>query len=126
MARVQLSDVFPVLPARNVRDAIRFYVDRLGFEVRFQDDPDQPEYAGVQRDNIVLHLQFQFDRDFQAGSAGRCFVRILVDDPDALFAEYSDKGVFQEWSKCGDTDWGTREFALADPDGNVLTFMRDL
>jgi uncharacterized glyoxalase superfamily protein PhnB len=53
-------------------------------------------------------------------------LRLLVDDPDALFAEYADKGVFHEGTALRDTPWGTREFAFFDPDHNVLTFYRNL
>jgi uncharacterized glyoxalase superfamily protein PhnB len=122
--RAEMSYVIPVLPARNVTDAIRFYVDRLGFELRFTDRSDDPQYAGVRRGGIVLHLQFQYEKDFQAGTAGQCMLRFVVDDPDALFEEYRDKGVFDEWTKVADTDWGTREFAFSDPNRNGLTFLR--
>jgi catechol 2,3-dioxygenase-like lactoylglutathione lyase family enzyme len=30
--RLEMTEVFPVLPARNVSQAIRFYVERLGFQ----------------------------------------------------------------------------------------------
>jgi len=63
--RAELSDVIPVLPARDVREAIRFYVDRLGFELSFQDAHDRPQYAGVRRGSVELHLQFQFERDLK-------------------------------------------------------------
>jgi uncharacterized glyoxalase superfamily protein PhnB len=122
--RAEMSRVIPVLPARNVTEAIRFYVDRLGFELRFTDRPDDPQYAGVRRGDVVLHLQFQYEKDFQAGTAGQCMLRFVVDDPDALFEEYRDKGVFDEWTKLDDTDWGTREFAFCDPNRNGLTFLR--
>jgi len=120
------SDVIPVLPARDVSEAVRFYVERLGFELRFEDAPDRPQYAGVRRGSVVLHLQFQFEQDFKAGTAGQCMLRLVVDDPDALFEEYKDKGVFHEGTKLSDTPWGTREFAFWDLDHNGLTFMRDL
>ena len=45
-------------------------------------------------------------------------------DPDALFNEYRQRGV--ECHEVSDTPWGTREFALYDPDRNALTFCRDL
>jgi uncharacterized glyoxalase superfamily protein PhnB len=122
--RAEMAYVIPVLPARNVSEAIRFYVDKLGFELRFTDRDEDPQYAGVRRGGIVLHLQFQFEKDFQAGTAGQCMLRLVVDDPDALYEEYQDKGVFNEWTAIGNTPWNTREFALADPDRNVLTFLR--
>jgi uncharacterized glyoxalase superfamily protein PhnB len=53
-------------------------------------------------------------------------LRFLIDDVDALFEEYADKGVFHERTALRDTPWGTREFAFYDCDGNGLTFYRDL
>lgn len=50
----------------------------------------------------------------------------MVDDPEALFQEYMDKGVFQEQTQLRNTSWGTREFAFWDLNHNGLTFMRDL
>jgi len=43
---------------------------------------------------------------------------------DELFAEYQPKGVLHPVSAAGvvDTDFGTREFATLDLDGNLLTF----
>ena len=75
---------------------------------------------------MELHLQLQFERDFVAGTAGRCMLRLVVDDPDALFHEYKDNGVFHDETRLGDTEWGTREFAFWDLNHNGLTFMRDL
>jgi hypothetical protein len=40
--RAQFADAIPVLPARDVNEAVTFYVDRLGFEVVFQDTQDEP------------------------------------------------------------------------------------
>src|SRR5262249_50260172 len=91
--RAQFRRALPVLPARNVSDAVCFYVDRLGFELAFQDIDDDPLYAAVQRGDVMLHLQFQFEDDFEQGSAGQCMVRLLVDDPDALYVGYEDKDV---------------------------------
>jgi catechol 2,3-dioxygenase-like lactoylglutathione lyase family enzyme len=124
--RAQLDDVIPVLPARDVTEAVRFYVDRLGFELVFQDSEERPQYAGLRRGAVELHLQFQFESDFEAGSAGQCMLRLVVDNPDLLFAEYKEKGVFHEGTQLGDTSWGTREFAFWDLNHNGLTFMRDL
>jgi uncharacterized glyoxalase superfamily protein PhnB len=53
-------------------------------------------------------------------------LRIYVDDPDALYDEYRGRNVFHDRTALSDTPWGTREFAFYDPDGNGLTFYRDL
>ena len=122
----ELNDVIPVLPARDVSEAIRFYVERLGFDLVFQDSGDRPQYAGIRRGGVELHLQFQFETDFAAGTAGQGMLRLIVDDPDTLFTEYQDKGVFHQGTQLRDTSWGTREFAFWDLNHNGLTFMRDL
>ena len=124
--RAELSDVIPVLPARDVSEAVQFYVERLGFELLFQDTGDRPQYAGIRCGAVELHLQFQFEKDFEAGTAGQAMLRLAVDDPDVLFEEYSDKGLFHEGTQLRDTSWGTREFAFWDLNHNGLTFMRDL
>ena len=71
-------------------------------------------------------MQWQHEDHFKAGTAGRMRIRIVVDDPDALFEEYRRKGVLDEGVQVKDTDWGTREFGFRDLDGNGLIFYRDL
>jgi uncharacterized glyoxalase superfamily protein PhnB len=122
----RFGQVIPVLPARDVGEAIRFYVDRLGFEVVFQEPEDGPQYASVRRDGVELHLQSHDEDEFRAGEAGQAMLRLVVDDPDALFDEYKDRGVFHAETALENMEWGTREFAFWDPNHNGLTFMRDL
>jgi hypothetical protein len=58
--------------------------------------------------------------------AGTASCRIEVADVDALFAELAAAGVLHPVSKAGvgATDFGTREFATLDLDGNLLSFFR--
>jgi len=124
MRRAQLREVNPVLPVRDVPEAIRYYTERLGFALRFQDRPQDPRYAGVERDGVRLHLQWHDAADFR-DAVDAVMLRFVVDDVDALFAEYADRAVFHAQTALRDTDWGTREFAFYDRDGNGLTFYRD-
>ena len=126
MATTELKDVIPILDVRDVEAALRFYVDRLGFQVDFQYEDDPSNYAGVRRGGVYLHMQWQHEDEFRKGTAGRLRVRIVVDDPDALFEEYRAKGVFDERTQVRETAWRTREFGFRDPDGNGLTFYREL
>jgi len=116
--------VHPVLPARDVRKAVAYYQDRLGFQLKFQDDPDDPKYAGVRRGSVELHLQWHDEKDFN--KVERLALRFAIDDIDSLFAEYKDKDVFHRGTELRDTSWGTREFAFYDLNGNGLFFYRDL
>ncbi|MFN7733242.1 MAG: VOC family protein [Pirellula sp.] len=111
----------PILGTRDINRAIEFYTQRLGFELAFGDMTDPPNYVGFRRDAVELHMQFQFEHEM-----GTIRLRFLVEDPDALFNEYKQRGV--EFSATGirDTPWGTREFALYDLDRNALTFYKEL
>jgi uncharacterized glyoxalase superfamily protein PhnB len=126
MPTTELKDVIPILDVSDVETALRFYVERLGFQVDFRYEEDPNNYAGVRRGGVCLHMQWQHEDHFRNGTAGRLRVRIVVDDPDALFEEYLAKGVLDERTQVRDTPWGTREFGLRDLDGNGLTFYRDL
>lgn len=113
--------VHPILGTRDIHRAIEFYTAKLGFELAFQDNGDDPNYVGYRRDGVELHMQFQFGDEMNVTR-----LRIYVEDPDSLFKEYTKAGVACTSSGVGDTAWGTREFALYDLDRNALTFYRDL
>ena len=126
MRIAKLNDAIPILDVRDVTRALRFYVEQLGFRVEFRYEKDPDNYAGVCRDDVHLHMQWQHPEEFERGTAGRLRFRIIVDDPDALFEEFKAKGVLSQGNAVRDTPWGTREFAIRDPDGNGLIFCRDL
>lgn len=116
-----LKETHPILGSRDIRRAIDFYTQQLGFQLAFRDKADPPNYVGFRRDAVELHMQFQFEYEM-----GTIRLRFLVEDPDALFNEYRSRGVECTSNGVHDTPWGTREFALYDLDGNALTFYRDL
>ena len=111
----------PILGTRDIKRAIEFYTQRLGFQLAFGDKADPPNYIGFRRDAVELHMQFQFEHEMS-----RIRLRFQVDDPDALFNEYGQRGVECSANGIRDTPWGTREFALYDMDRNALTFYRHL
>ena len=111
----------PIIGTRDIKRAIEFYTQRLGFQLAFGDKTDPPNYVGFRRDAVELHMQFQFEHEM-----GTIRLRFLVEDPDALFNEYGQRGVECSASGIRDTPWGTREFALYDMDRNALAFYRDL
>jgi catechol 2,3-dioxygenase-like lactoylglutathione lyase family enzyme len=111
----------PILGTRDLQRAIEFYTLKLGFKLAFNDKADPPNYVGFRRDAVELHMQFQFEHEM-----GTIRLRFLVEDPDALFDEYRQRGVECNSSGVRYTPWGTREFALYDLDRNALTFYRHL
>lgn len=126
MKTASFREVNPVLAVRNVDAAIRYYTEKLGFRVSFQDSPTDPKYAGVRRDTVELHLQWHDENDFKNDGSDPPILRFIVDDPDSLFEEYNGKNALGPKSQVKDTLWGTREFGLFEPDGTGLVFYRDL
>jgi catechol 2,3-dioxygenase-like lactoylglutathione lyase family enzyme len=129
-----LSQTIPALPVRDAARAVEFYRDRLGFDVVHQD----AGFAVMSRDDAVLHLweasdESWRDRDLlerpvssgaESFIAGTASCRILVDGVDDLFGEIGRGDVLHPVSRGGvtTTDFGTREFATLDVDGNLVTF----
>jgi uncharacterized glyoxalase superfamily protein PhnB len=132
-----MGRTIPALPVRDVGSAVAYYRERFGFEVPHQDDG----FAVITRDGAEIHLWQASDDDWRTRAdfvakpicsgaesflAGTASCRIEVADVDALFAELKAAGVLHPVSRDGvsTTDFGTREFATLDLEGNLLTFFR--
>jgi catechol 2,3-dioxygenase-like lactoylglutathione lyase family enzyme len=115
------KEAHPIIGTRDIYRAMTFYTQQLGFRIAFDDKAEPKNYVGFRRDAVELHMQFQFEHEM-----GTIRLRFLVEDPDALFEEFRNCGVECNPSGVRDTPWGTREFALYDPDRNALTFYRHL
>ncbi len=124
MDKAVLNQIHPVLPVRNVSDSIRFYVQKLGFELAFKDNGDDPKYGGVTRDGLEIHLQWHDANDWTQGM-DCTLLRIYVEQVDVLFGEYQSKDIFHDNTMLRNTAWGTREFGFYDIDGNGLIFYRN-
>jgi predicted enzyme related to lactoylglutathione lyase len=126
-AKSQLLAVHPVLMASDVRSSISFFVE-LGFAIAFLDDPGNPRYAGLSRDDVEIHIQWN-ELPVQESGQDRPVYRFLVRDVDALYREFCARAVSvlasaqaTPWHAPANTPWGTREFHVRDPGGNGLQF----
>jgi catechol 2,3-dioxygenase-like lactoylglutathione lyase family enzyme len=132
---VKLSQTIPAMPVCDAAAAAAFYRDRLGFEVLHHDGG----FAVLGRDEAVVHLWESSDESWRERAdvaekpvrsgaesfiAGTASFRVRVEGVDDLYAELSRADVLHPVSKDGidDTDFGTREFATLDRDGNLVTF----
>jgi catechol 2,3-dioxygenase-like lactoylglutathione lyase family enzyme len=131
---VTFTQTIPALPVRDAEAAVAFYRDKLGFEVLHHDGG----FAVMGRDEAIVHLWEAGDESWRrresieepvrSGAesfiAGTASCRIMVTGVDELFAEMAAAEVLHPVSKGGvdDTDFGTREFATLDLDGNLVTF----
>ncbi|MEM8857127.1 MAG: VOC family protein [Chloroflexota bacterium] len=125
MTKAKFAAVHPVLQSNNVRRAIDYYVENLGFRLMGQDNPDEPRYAVIARDSVELHIQWHDDEHFADESVDRPMLRFVIPNIELLYEEYADKGVFHDGTALRETPWGTKEFAFFDPDLNGLTFYKD-
>lgn len=114
-----LLNVIPLIPARDVEEAIAFYRDRIGFELVFR-DAEPAQYAGIRRDGVSLHLYLNQDR-YLAENAS---LRIMVDDVDALYADCRAAGCVHPNGALVTKPWGSREFAVLDPSGVCIAFVQ--
>lgn len=121
-----LKAIHPVLGARDVAAAVQWYAERLGFTCMFDDGGAPIRYAGVRRDAVELHLQWQDDRYFPSPGDDAPAYRFLVGDPDALHAECTGRRGLRPTAALRDTPWGTREFGVYDPNGHGLHFYKPL
>ena len=117
-----LESVHPVLMSRDVRRSIDFY-ETLGFTLVGQDNPKEPKYARLQRDNVELHFQWHDAREWDYPN-DRPTYRFPVTDVDAFHAQITAAATKLDIKPVSDTPWGTREFHLRDPDFNGLQFYR--
>ncbi|MBK8812465.1 MAG: VOC family protein [Acidobacteria bacterium] len=111
----------------DVQRSISFFVE-LGFTTAFLDDQDNPRYAGLRRDDVEIHIQWNELPDAGSGQ-DRPVYRFLVRDVDALYREFSARAErvlaaaqATPWHMPANTPWGTREFHVRDPSGNGLQF----
>ena len=118
--------VWPSLRARDARALIRFLVDAFGFEeVVVYGEGDRVDHAQLHwppGGGIMLGSARPAgsgdDWPLEPGTFG-CYV--VTDEPDALFARATAAGatVLRELHE---TDYGSRDFAVRDPEGNHWSF----
>ena len=132
---VGLGRTIPALPARDVAASVAFYNDRLGFETLHHDGG----FAVMRRGQAVITCGSRVTKAGGAGTtswsdrcarvrsflSGTASCRIEVGGVEALYDELRTAGVLHSIERGdgpGTTDFGTREFATVDPDGNLVTF----
>jgi hypothetical protein len=108
-----LQKSVPLLPARNISDAIDFYKCKLGFtSANFGD------YAILKSNTAEIHL-FMADTRKRFEPAG-CY--IFVDNVEDLYADLCAKGLIYPKGKLIDKPRGFKEFTILDNNGNIIRF----
>jgi uncharacterized glyoxalase superfamily protein PhnB len=115
--------VWPTLRARDARALIRFLVDAFGFEetVVYGDGDlvDHAQLSWPPGGGVMLGSARPGDSwPVPPGSFG---AYVVTDDPDGLFARATAAGA-EVISGLHETDYGSRDFAVRDPEGNRWSF----
>jgi hypothetical protein len=111
-----LTDINPKLPMRNKSVTRHFYISQLGF----QEIGDYEGYLIVQKDQIEIHF-FEFKELDPEENYGQVYIR--TNNIDNLYKSMLDNNTeIHPNGKLQTKAWGQKEFALLDPDNNLLTF----
>lgn len=111
-----LNAVNPKLPMRDKAITLAYYLEELGFSLV----GDYDDYVMVERDTVEIHF-FQFPDLDPTTNYGQVYIRTT--HIDALYAQWMAAGIaIHPNGPLRAKPWGQREFALLDPDNNLLTF----
>ena len=112
-----------MLLVADLRRAVAFYRDQLGFECQVFGDP--PNFATADRDVATILLAAADDPDrivphWQiVDKMSNAYIR--VDGVDAVCAEVQERGAEIDYT-IYDAPHGFREFGVQDPDGYDIAF----
>ena len=118
--------VAPILGAADVRKAVDYYVEKLGFEcgpaaVFEPSGPDGAVYALLERGGADLHLQIRRVPNERERQRIERDVYFYVPDVDALHDELRGRGAtIVAFPK--NARYALRELEVVDLDGNRITF----
>lgn len=110
----------PILPAEDLATAKEFYVDRLGFRLRFEaTDDGRTGLLGLERGTIRLTVDCPM-----SGHGRDACVSLQVESADQYYYEWKDKVEIRRPPH--DEPWGARTFDVIDPFGNTIFVMGPL
>jgi hypothetical protein len=105
----------PIIPAQEVEASVGWYRDRLCFDVFHT----EREYGIVGRGEAWIHL---WGPSGIAPEDSMTTIRVGVRGIDELYEHCRAEDVVHPNAPLVEQPWGFREFAVADLDGNLVTF----
>jgi catechol 2,3-dioxygenase-like lactoylglutathione lyase family enzyme len=113
-----LLEINPKLPMRNKSITLDFYTTKLGFSVF--GNINYEGYLMLQKEAIQIHF-FEFRELNPLENYGQVYIR--TNDIDQLYNSYLANNVpIHPNGKLETKPWGQKEFAILDPDHNLITF----
>jgi uncharacterized glyoxalase superfamily protein PhnB len=115
------QNVYPALRYRDAPGAIAWLVEVLGFEVREVHEADDGSVAHAELSHGPGLVMLGSEREDSFGGRGRGFTYIAVEEIDELYERARSKGA-EVVMEIRDTDYGSRDFAVRDPEGSIWSF----
>jgi len=123
MTQAPPPQVWPTLSARDARALIKFLVGAFGFEETVVygegDEVNHAELAWPPGGGVMLGSQKPGGPEQM--TPGTFSAYVVCDDPDSLFKRAVESGATVV-TGLHDTDYGSRDFAVLDPEGNRWSF----
>jgi catechol 2,3-dioxygenase-like lactoylglutathione lyase family enzyme len=117
-----IRHIAPQFFTTDIPATLAYYKDKLGFECTGSWQ-DPPVYAIVARDQQTIHFRCAEPPTANPDKYSEELLDayLLVEDADALYAEYSARDV--EFTRgVADMPWNMREFVVKDCEGRLLAF----
>lgn len=115
-----LIEINPKLPMRDKKVTKEFYINKL----RFSEISDYGDYLLIRKDNIEIHF-FEFKDLDPIENYGQVYIR--TNDIDKLYQTLLENNIaIHPNGHLVPKPWGQKEFALLDPDNNLLTFGQNI
>ena len=111
----QFISTVPVLASLDIRRSVEFFCTHFGFSSLFE---QQASYGVVCRDSVSIHFWACAERHIAENTS--CRIRISGIEP--LYAKCMEAGLVHPNAPLELKPWGSREFGILDPDGNLITF----
>lgn len=112
-----LINVNPKLPMRDKTVTKDFYINKLGFQEFGNAEFDG--YLMVTKDNVQIHF-FEYKSLDPKENYGQVYIR--TNDIETLYQSLLEKKLIHPGGTLQRKPWGQKEFAVLDPDNNLLTF----
>src|ERR1700692_3962881 len=121
-----IRQIAPLFFTLDIPGTLAYYEAKLGFKC-LGTWPDPPVYAIVARDQQRIHFRCADPPTANPNkySDELLDAYVLVEDADALYAEYAARGG-EIPREPGGTPWQSREFVVRDCDGRLLAFGANL
>jgi uncharacterized glyoxalase superfamily protein PhnB len=118
-----MTTIYPTLRYRDAKAAIAWLTGTFGLtEHSVMDGPDGTvSHAELAWGDSVVMLGTRTSDGSATWDTGKSVLYLVTDDPDGLHKKAVDAGA-EIVMELTDQDYGSREFAAADPEGNIWAF----